>query len=119
MKSLSNNVMMFALAIVLGISPIQSIVASVSDCYEIKQDVSHSMKISGSAMQHHQVNSNNQHGCCETTSCDMTHCASFVAIAITADTQNEMFYAMSDVVATPTEKLLPFYPPSLYRPPKA
>jgi len=128
MKFLSNNLMLLVLATVLAISPLKVIASSVSDCMDADKNMhysmnkspqNHSTKASNKSSHHQEVKSGTQQDCCETTACDMTHCASFVAIAVTADTQSGIIYTLSEVSAKPSESLISFYPSSLYRPPKA
>lgn len=130
MKLLLNNLLLLVLATVLSISPVQAIAAPVSDCLDTHKSMHHSMMSKAtinktnnnhSKQNRHQqtAESATQQDCCKTTACNMTHCASFVAIAITADTQNDMRYTLSEVYVKPSESFIPFYPSSLYRPPKA
>ena len=115
-KYLSDNLMMFALAIVLAVSPLQNLVASVSKCVDMNQTMHHQMNGSEDSMQSNMAQPETQHDCCEQTECDMTHCASAAAIVITSDSLNEMTYTISNVVLKPIESLISFYPSSLYRP---
>ncbi|MCK4866217.1 MAG: hypothetical protein KAT06_12440 [Gammaproteobacteria bacterium] len=118
MKILSDNLLMLALAIVLAVSPLQNIAASVSKCVDMDQTMHHQMKEHENVMQHDMTQSEPQHDCCEQTACDMTHCATTVAAVITSDSLNKMTYTVSNVVLKPNVTLIQFYPSSLYRPPK-
>lgn len=118
MKILSDNLLVLVLAIVLGLSPLQSIYASVSKCMNVNQSMHHQMMNSDKMMQHDMMQSEPLHDCCEQTACDMSHCASTVAAVITSDSLNEMTYTVSNVVLKPNDTLIQFFPSSLYRPPK-
>lgn len=118
MKFLSDNLLMLALAIVLAVSPLQNIAASASKCVDMDQTMHHQMNGSEKVMQSNMAQSETQHECCEQTACDMTHCASTIAVVIKSDTLNKMTYTLSNVVLKPNVSLIQFYPSSLYRPPK-
>jgi hypothetical protein len=118
MKSVSDNLLMLVLAIVLGLSPLQSIAASASNCMKMTQGMHHQMNVSEKVMQNDMAQSDTQHDCCGQTACDMSHCASTIAVAITSDTMNDMTYTVSSVYLKPSVSLIQFYPSSLYRPPK-
>lgn len=118
MKFISDNLLMLALAVVLGLSPLQTITASVSKCMNMDQSMHHQMNVADKAMQSDMTQSDSQHGCCEQTACDMSHCASSTAAAATSNAQNDMNYTVSNVYLKPSVSLIPFYPSSLYRPPK-
>lgn len=118
MKSLSDNLLMLALAIVLGISPIQTISASVSKCAEMDQSMHHQMMVSEKVASHDMSHPANQDDCCKQNTCDMSHCAGTVAAVMISDTQNDMTYTVSNVYTKPIASLFQYYPPSLYRPPR-
>ena len=121
MKFISDNLLMLALALVLGFSPLQIITASVSKCMNMDQSMHHQMNVADKTMQNEHsdmTQSDNSRDCCEQTACDMSHCASSTAAAATSNTQNDMAYTVSNVYLKPTVLLMPFYPSSLYRPPK-
>lgn len=118
MKNLSDILMMLALAIVLGVAPLQDISASVSECMNdsqtMYQQVNASDKVSHENMNHPDL----QNDCCQESSCEVSHCATTTAATITSDTMNEMVYTVSNIVLKPNVSLIQFYPSSLYRPPK-
>lgn len=117
MKFVSDYLLMFTLAIVLGLSPVQDIVASTSKCMNMSQNMHHQMHVAHSAEKMAQ-NDVSQNDCCEQSTCDMSHCASFTAASTTSNTQNDMTYIVSNVYLRPSVSLIQFYPTSLYRPPK-
>lgn len=100
--------------------PVQVITASVSNCMDSNKAMHHQMNgikmVMSSDMD--MTQSDSQSDCCEQTACDMTHCASSTAAAITSNTQNDMTYIVSNVYLKPAVSLIAFYPSSLYRPPK-
>lgn len=120
MKYLSDKLLMIALAIVLGVSPLQTIAASVSKCMSGSESMHHQMNVSNNTMQHNMgmIQSENQHECCQQNTCDMSHCASTIAAVLTSDNLNDMAYTISNVHLKPTVSLISFYSSSLYRPPK-
>ena len=123
MKCLSDNLLMLALALVLGISPLQTITASVSKCADMNstnmnQGMHHQMKASDKATHHDMSQSDTQNNCCEQNACDMSHCAGTIAAVVSFDTQNDMTYIVSNVHLKPSISLIQFYPSSLYRPPR-
>lgn len=119
MKILSNNLILLALSAVLSIFPLQVFAVSVSDCFDTNKNMHHLMDMSHQGNHKQMTHTGTQKGCCGTIVCDMTHCAGFVAIATKTIKQNDLAYTLSEVHVLPTEALLPFYPSSLYRPPKA
>ena len=128
MKFLSDNVVMLVLAIVLGISPLQTITASVSKCMNMDQSMHHQMMVSEKVARHDMSHSDisnldisnqaNQDDCCKQNTCDMSHCSGTFAAVIISDTQNNMTYTVSNVYLKPSVSLIQFYPSSLYRPPR-
>ena len=120
MKFLSDNLLVIALAIVLGVSPLQSIAASVSNCMDSNKAMHHQMNGSKMVMSSNMdmTQSNNQPDCCETSACDMSHCASTFAAVIASSSLNDIAYTMSNIHLKPNVSLISFYPSSLYRPPK-
>ena len=128
MKFLSDNLLMLALAVVLGISPLQTITASVSKCVEMDQSMHHQMKTSDKVAQHDMSHSDisnpdisNQaihDDCCKQNTCDMSHCAGTIAAVVTSNTQDDMTYLVSNIHLIPSTSLIQFYPSTLYRPPK-
>lgn len=117
MKFISDNLLTFALAVVLGLSPIQSITASVSKCINMDQSMQHHMNVASTAMQNDMAQSGDK-DCCEQTTCDMSHCASGMAVVTVLDIQDDVTYIVSNIDLKPSVSLIQFYPSSLYRPPK-
>ena len=118
MNILSDNLLVLALAMVLGLSPLQSISASVCKCMSSSDSTHHQMDMSNKSMHAGMMHSDNQNDCCEENACEISHCASSVTATIISDTVNEMTYTVSNVVLSPTLSLIQFYPSSLYRPPR-
>ena len=118
MKYLSDNLLAIALAIVMGISPLQTITASVTNCMDLNKTMHNQMNSSKMIMSSNMSKTHNQHDCCDKNSCDMTHCANTIAAVVTSVSLNEMTYKISDVHLKPSIALISFYPTSLYRPPK-
>lgn len=120
MKYISDNLLIIALAVVLGFSPLQTITASVSNCMDSNKAMHHQMNGTKMVMSSDMdmTQSDSQRDCCEQTACDMTHCASSTAAVTTSNTQNDMTYTVSNVYLKPAVSLIAFYPSSLYRPPK-
>ncbi|MDH5599940.1 MAG: hypothetical protein OEY78_01425 [Gammaproteobacteria bacterium] len=119
MKSISDNLLILALALVLGISPFQTISASISGCLDMEQNMSThhqeaSVNMSHGGMSHQ----GNQHDCCEQNTCDMSGCAASVAVMVEAVSQNDMTCIVSNIYLQPNTTLLQYYPSSLYRPPR-
>lgn len=118
MKFISDNLLILALAVVLGLSPLQTITASVSKCMNMDQSMHHQMNVADKAMHSDMAQSDTQQDCCEQTACDMSHCASTTAAATTSNSLNDMTHTVGNVSLKPDVSLLQFYPSSLYRPPK-
>ena len=122
MKFISDNLMIPMLAIVLVLSPLQSIVASVSNCMSMNNTMHHEMNMSVGETQHDMAGmakSNVEDDCCNQNACDMTHCASASSAAIFSTNSNDVKYIVSNLYLKPNTLLIEFYPSSLYRPPKA
>ena len=118
MKYLSDNLMMLALAIVMGLSPLQTIAASVSKCMNMSHSMHQQMKVSDSATHADMKQSGNKSDCCNQNECGTTHCASVAVAAITSNNISDVAYTVSETYQKPNVSLLPFYASSLYRPPK-
>lgn len=107
------------LAIVLGLSPLQNIAASVSDCMNSVDTMHHQMSMSDSGMQHDMSQSGNKDDCCSENACDMSHCATPFTVAMIANNLSDITYTVTNIQLKPRLSLIQFYPSSLYRPPKA
>ena len=121
MKFISDNLMIPMLAIVLVLSPLQSIAASVSNCMSMNNTMHHQMNMSGGETQHDMAGmtkSNTEDDCCNQNACDMTHCASASSAALISTNTNDVKYIVSNLYLKPNSLLIEFYPSSLYRPPK-
>lgn len=118
MKFLSDKLLMLIISIALGLSPLQNIMASVSDCVSKSHSMHHQMKMSGNAMQHDSSQADTKDDCCKQNVCDMTHCANAFTVFFTSSPINEMAYTVTSLSFKPTDSLIPFYSSSLYRPPK-
>lgn len=118
MKFLSDNLLMLALAIVLGLSPLQSITASVSKCMNMSNSMHHQMNSSDSVTQADMKNSGTKPDCCNQNECGTTHCTSATVAAITSNNTSDIACSVNNTYQKPNVSLTPFYPSSLYRPPK-
>ena len=118
MKYLPDNLMMLMLAVVLGISPIQNIAASVSDCVSKADSMHHQMTMSGNIMQHDVSKANSEDDCCHQNTCDMSDCVNTFTAVVSSNKLNDMGYTVSNIQLKPGLSLIQFYPSSLYRPPK-
>jgi len=118
MKFLSDNVMVLMLTLVMGLSPLQSITASVSKCMDMDKNMHHQMNVSEQVAQSKMNQSDMKHDCCNQNECGTTHCASATVAAITSNNINDIIYTFSTVYQKPNVRLIPFYTSSLYRPPK-
>jgi len=126
MKTLPNNFLTLILAFLLGLSPIQSIAASVSSCLSMEGVVSSSMssmhqqmKADDKNAQHDMGQTNNQHDCCDQNTCQMSHCASVYTAIMPTFTVKDVAYNATDISLIPSASSIQFYPSSLFRPPKA
>lgn len=127
MKRHSNNTFItyfwtLSLAIILGISPIQNIAASVASSY---------MKM-GSGMMHHKMNhssnkttsleknltTDSQEDCCHTSQCDLTHCSGSISAVINSNLITGYLYNLSSTFQFSHLSLTHHFTSSLYRPPK-
>lgn len=109
------------LAIVLVLSPVQTIAASVSNCMSVDNTMHHQMNMSASEIQHDMADmtkSNVEDDCCTQNTCDMSYCASATTAALISTNVNDMTYIVSNIFLKPNTSLVEFYPSSLYRPPK-
>lgn len=120
MKFLSDNFIVLMLAVVLGFSPLQSIAASVSNCMNMGDTMSHQLKMSDKSAMGDAAQDNVKNDCCDQHSCDTSsHCASgAMSAVISSHGTNDMTYTVSNIYPNPIVSLNTFYPSSLYRPPK-
>ena len=117
MKKLSDNLLTLILAFVLGLSPLQSITASVSKCMNMSS-MHHQMKSSEKTTQMDMKNPGSKSDCCNQNECGTTHCASATVAAITSNNTSDITYSINRTYQNPTASLTSFYPSSLYRPPR-
>ena len=117
MKSLSDNLMTFVLVLVLGLSPLQTIAASVSKCMNMSS-MHHQMNVSDNVTQTDMNKSDSKPDCCNKNECGTTHCASATVAAITSNNSSEITYLGTNTYQKISVSLTSFYPSSLYRPPK-
>lgn len=119
-KSFFAYVWAFGLAIVLSISPVQNISASISTCMKMENSMQHGMH---SAQSNHKTNMasanhvDKMQDCCDETKCESNHCAGTTA-AITSDLVIQITYSQKTSYQTARASLTSFYPSTLYRPPK-
>lgn len=118
MKYLSDNLLTLVLAIVLGIAPLQNVSASVSKCMNMNKNMHMQMKMPDKATQTEITKSDNKHDCCKDNACGSTHCASSIVAAIPSSNANDITFNRSITYQKLNDSLIPFYPPSLYRPPR-
>ena len=118
MKFLSDNLLTFALAILLGLSPLQSISASVSKCMNMSKSMHQQMKKSDTSIKAEMSKSDNKHDSCNGKVCGSTHCASSSVAAITSSNDIDVSYNESNFYPKANVLLIPYYPSSLYRPPR-
>jgi hypothetical protein len=132
MKFLSNHSffgysLALCLAIVLSISPIQNISASVSSCTEMADSSHHNMNgSSDTGTTHHTPvlnkadtnQANNSLDCCSESECQTTHCAGTTAAVFISNTLSHHTYVDSNIYQMPDISVTHFYSSSLYRPPK-
>lgn len=117
MKFLSDNLMTLILAVVLGLSPLQTIAASVSKCMNMS-NMHHQMTTSDSTTQTEMMNPGTKSDCCNQNECGTTHCASATIVAITSSNTGDITYSANSRPLKYNVSLSSFYPSSLYRPPK-
>lgn len=117
MKLLSDNLMTLILTVVLGLSPLQTITASVSKCMNMSS-MHHQMTVSDNATQTDMKNSGTKPDCCNQNECGTTHCASATVAAITSNNFSEVIYSGKNTYQKSSISLISFYTSSLYRPPK-
>jgi len=115
MKFLSDNFMVLFLAVVIGVSPLQSVAASASKCMDMNKNMHTQVNLSGSAEMKH---SGSTEDCCNKNECGTTHCASVTIVAIISNNTNDVTYTPGSAYQNPNVILLPVYSSSLYRPPK-
>lgn len=121
MKFLSDNVLVLMLTLVMGLSPLQNIVASVSNCMSMGDAMPHQMNVSGQVAPSDMNQSDMKHDCCSQNECGTTHCASATVAAIASKTSNNnsgIIYLFNSAYQKSVVSLTSFYPSSLYRPPK-
>jgi len=120
MKFLSDNFMVLFLAVVIGVSPLQSVAASASKCMDMNKNMHTQINLSGSTasaeMKH--SGSTTTEDCCNKNECGTTHCAGATIVAIISNNASDVTYTPDSIYRNPNVILLPVYPSSLYRPPK-
>ena len=115
MKSISDNLLLLVLALVLGFSSIQSVFASVSECVMTDKNMHSQMTVADKMDMDH---SSHDSDCCDKNECVKSHCAHSFVVATDLSDINDTTYQFSAVFLKPNTILLPFYSSSLYRPPK-
>lgn len=118
MKSLSDKLMILMLAAVLGLSPLQNIAASVSNCMGMGNTMSHQMNMSDKSALSDMKQSDSKHDCCKQNGCGTLHCSGGISAVLASNYINDMTYTVSSIYSNPVVSLISFYPSSLYRPPK-
>ncbi len=118
MKKLSDNLLTLILAFVLGLSPLQSITASVSKCMDMDKNMHAQMKSSDNTANTDMKHLGSTEDCCNKNECGTTHCASATVAAIVSNNFNDITYTSSSVYQKHNVTLISFYSSSLYRPPR-
>jgi len=137
MKSLTDRIKMYMLVVVMGLSPLQNVTASVSKCLMMTDDMHHQMLMSDSAsdksnmaitMMHDMTStvkpdenmkqSDMQHDCCNEKGCSSVHCTGAVSALINSNQSVNLISQIKNSYQIPRISKLQFYPASLYRPPK-
>jgi hypothetical protein len=126
-KKALSHITNLVLIILLGMSPVQTINAAVSNCVKSGNDMqSHKMPSHKMAshmnMQHDmsQAKSGSKHDCCkQEKTCHLVHCASVTAAIMDSNPIVHVHYNINKISQAHRISLVEFYPPSLYRPPKA
>jgi hypothetical protein len=119
MKSLSDNFLTLVLIFALGLSPLQSVFASVINCMNMSSNMHQQMKSSDKAMSDEMIKSTSKRDCCNKNECGTTHCVSSAMTAVMPSvTSSDITYTTSTLYIKSSVALVQFYPSSLYRPPK-
>lgn len=118
---------LFGLIVVLGLSPVQNIVASSAGCVDMDHSVHHHNSIStlnnagdtNALVNLANVEQIENSECCAKNECAMTHCTSAATAAINSKFNLQFSYVVNRVYKIPNMPLTHIYPSPLYRPPKA
>lgn len=114
MKFISDNLLVIALAFLVGISPIQAATSSVSKCMNMSTNIHQQMNVSDGFSQA----DNTKSDCCNKNICASTNCANASVAALTSNNITGISYTVSSMIPVSTNSLIQSYPSSLYRPPK-
>jgi hypothetical protein len=104
-----------SLVVLLGLSPVQNISASVSSATNMKNTMHHQMN---GVLQKAKSDSNNAHDCCDKNECASSHCAGIATAVITSTIIADFSYTVNSIYKAYPHSLTHTYPSSLYRPPK-
>jgi len=104
-----------SLVILLGLSPIQNISASVSSATNMKNTIHHQMN---GVLQKIKNDSNISHDCCDKNECASSHCAGIATAVITSTIIADFSYTVNSIYKAYPHLLTHTYPSLLYRPPK-
>jgi len=116
MNFLSDNLLTLVLTLVLGLSPVQNIAASASECMDMNSRIHHQMKSSDSMTHINMTQADSD--CCKDNTCGSTHCINATVAAITSNNISDVNYIVKNISQSTNVSLTSFYPSSLYRPPK-
>ncbi len=113
--SFSVYIRTLGLAIILGVSPVQNIFASVSGCMEMDN-----------MTMHHQISASTStvstpktgHDCCNKNDCNSTHCTTSSTAGIVSTPHIITIFSVNKIFKMSSILLTHVYPPTLYRPPK-
>ena len=115
---MSNKLLTFTLAIVLGISPLQTISASMSECMDMNKSMHQQMNKSADSIQKEMTQSDEKPDCCKNNTCMSSQCATSLPAITDKSTDTSINYKVSTNFQKPDFSLTPYFPSSLYRPPR-
>jgi hypothetical protein len=118
MKYLPNNLLIIALAMLLGISPLQANVESVCNSSDMSDCMHHQVNVSDSTIQADKDHLSTNDDSCDQNMCVQTHCSSTYSAIVFLDNAVSIAYTFSIKLTKAKDILVSLYPSSLYRPPK-
>lgn len=118
MKYLPNNLLIIALAMLLGISPLQANAESVRNSSDMSDCMHHQVNVSDSHNQTDKDHLSTNDDSCDKDMCVHAHCSSTYSAIVYPDNANSITYTFSIKLTKAKDYLISLYPSSLYRPPK-
>ena len=119
MEFMSNKLLTFVLVVVLGISPLQTISASMTKCMDMNKSMMHQqMNKSADTTQKEMAQSDEKSDCCKNNACMSSQCATSLTAITDENTDTSINYKVSTNFQKPDFSLTPYFPSSLYRPPR-